>query len=538
MPPRRSTSHRPPNPARRTGEHAQLERELAEVQAQYRGLVENAVDGIFRTTPDGRFLMANTALAKMLGYDSVEQLIAERTDLEQRHYVKPGERARFRRLLEMQGLVEGFEYEAYRRDGTTVWLRDHVRAVRDAAGRTISYEGTVEDITNRKAAERLLDLRAHQQSAVARFGAAALAGGTVTDLLDCAVSLVADTLDVPYTQVLELGRDRTLRHRRGTGWNPDPGALTMPVDRHSQAGLTLISGEPIIVPDLSVANRFRPTRYLIEHQVVSGVTVIIGTPERPYGVLSAHACQRRLFTPDDVNFLQSIANLLSAAIERHRSDEMRRHLLARAISAQEDERQRVSRELHDETGQALSAILVGLRRVEDSATVADASRLARELRELTGQTVKDIGRIARALRPPLLDDLGLVPAIRRYADELGSTRGLTVTVTDDGRAPLSSAIAITIYRIVQEALTNVARHAQANHANVAIAAQGGGVRVTIRDDGVGFDVDATRHDARQPLGLVGIRERAALVGGTVRVASQVGDGTVITLDLPLHTSMG
>src|ERR1041384_6228485 len=140
MPPRRSTGHRRRNVTRITRDLAQLERELAEVQEQYRGLVEHAVEGIFRTTPDGRFLMANNALAHMLGYESVAQLMAERTDLEQRHYVKPGERGRFRPLVETQGLVHDFEYEAYRRDGTIVWLRDHVRAVRDASGRTICYE--------------------------------------------------------------------------------------------------------------------------------------------------------------------------------------------------------------------------------------------------------------------------------------------------------------------------------------------------------------------------------------------------------------
>lgn len=539
MPSHRSSSRRPLKPTPRPiSNQEQLERELAEVQAQYRGLVEHAVEGVFRTTPDGRFLMANAALATMLGYDDVPQLLAARTDLEQGHYVKPGERGRFRQLLEMQGLVQGFEYEAYRRDGTTVWLRDNVRAVRDPSGRTLCYEGTVEDITSRKQAERMLDFRARQQAAVARFGAAAMAGDKVPDLLDCATTLVAETLEVPFTQILELAADRTLTRGSGTGWKDGPRGPRIPIDRHSQAGWTVTSGEPVIIGDLTAESRFRPPSYLLDHHVISGVTVIIGAAERPYGVLSAYACERRVFTADDVNFMQSVANLVSAAIERHRSDQVRRHLLARAISAQEDERQRVSRELHDETGQALSALLVGLRRMEDSATLEDTQRLARELRHLTGETVRNLGRIARDLRPPLLDDLGLVPAIRRYADELSTARGITIAVSDGGIGPLSPVMTITIYRILQEALTNVARHSQASRAIVAISPTNSGIQVSIRDDGRGFTPHESRGDSRQPLGLVGMRERAALIGGTVTIASGIGKGTTITVDLPLQTGIG
>lgn len=122
----------------------------------YRTLVEHAVDGMFRTTPAGRFLLANHALARMLGYDSPEQLIAERTDLAHHHYVWPDDRTRFCRLLEANGVVRGFEYEAYHRDGTRVWLRDHARVVHDPDGTTY-YEETVEDISERRRGEEVLE---------------------------------------------------------------------------------------------------------------------------------------------------------------------------------------------------------------------------------------------------------------------------------------------------------------------------------------------------------------------------------------------
>jgi two-component system sensor histidine kinase UhpB len=222
--------------------------------------------------------------------------------------------------------------------------------------------------------------------------------------------------------------------------------------------------------------------------------------------------------------------------ERRRAEDMRRHLLARAISAQEEERRRVARELHDETGQALSAILVGLRSLEESPTIAAARTIARRLRDLAAVTVRDVGRIARGLRPSVLDDLGLLPALRRYAEELGDARQLTVRITDDGCNRLPPEIETTLYRIIQEALTNVARHAHAGGAEVGIARHDGRVRAVIRDDGIGFDVGTALAPTarRQALGLMGIEERAALVGGRVEITSSTGAGTSITVDLPLQ----
>jgi PAS domain S-box-containing protein len=219
------------------------ERAVRDAEAKYRELVEHAVEGVFRTTVDGRFLMANQALARMLGYDTPEQLIAERTDLTRGHYVRPEERARFQRLLAAQGMVRGFEYECYRRDGTTIWLSDHARVVRAGDG-SVCYEGTVEDITNRRRAEELLDLRARQQAAVARLGELGISTDKIDVLLDCATSLVADTLDIELVAVYERREDGTLLVRSGTGWKDGMVGSTIPGGAHSQAGRTLAAHRP------------------------------------------------------------------------------------------------------------------------------------------------------------------------------------------------------------------------------------------------------------------------------------------------------
>jgi PAS domain S-box-containing protein len=517
-------------------ERRRAETALHEAEATNRALVENAVEGVFRTSFAGRFLMANQALARMLGYETAEQLIADRTDLERQHYVRPEERLQFRRLLETEGVVRGFEYEAYRRDGSMVWLRDHVRVVRDAAGAVLYYEGTTEDVTNRRRAEQLLDLRVRQQAAVARFGEAAAAGGDLAAVLDGAAALVASTLGVEYSQILELRPDRTLLMVARAGWDPDFGPVAAAADRGSQADFTLLSGRPVVVEDGRTETRFQPPRHFSDHGVTSGITVVIGVPERPFGVLGAHSTAVRAFSPDDVNFLQAVASLLAAAIGRRRAEDVREHLLARAISAQEEERHRVARELHDETGQALTAILVGLRNVEAAVMGTPAQQIAQELRRLVAATLRDVGRIARGLRPSVLDDLGLIPALQRYAEELGSARALVVKINGDPGERFPRAVETTLYRIIQEALTNVASHAQARQAHVAIHRQTGTVQALVQDDGSGFDFDAALHATarRQPLGLIGMQERASLLGGSVVIDSRPGAGTTITVTLPLE----
>lgn len=122
-------------------------------RTDYRQIVEHAVAGIFQTTVEGQFIIANSALARMLGFESPDELIRERTDLSRQHYVKPALREEFKRLLEAQGLVRGFEYEAYRKDGSRMWISENARALKDDNGILLYYEGSAEDISNRRGAE-------------------------------------------------------------------------------------------------------------------------------------------------------------------------------------------------------------------------------------------------------------------------------------------------------------------------------------------------------------------------------------------------
>ena len=219
----------------------------------------------------------------------------------------------------------------------------------------------------------------------------------------------------------------------------------------------------------------------------------------------------------------------ATADERERT---RRELLRAVIAAQEAERARVSRDLHDDMGQALTSVLLGLGLI-DGQSDPDARQRVEELRELVADTLRRARQLAFDLRPTVLDDVGLAPALERLVADMAGRSALVVDAAVDGvpeHEGLAPEVATVVYRVVQEALTNVVRHAEASSASVAVTVSSGRLRAVVEDDGVGFG--ATRPDESY-LGLQGMEERAELVGGTVRVTSVPGSGTTVVLEVPI-----
>jgi len=232
--------------------------------------------------------------------------------------------------------------------------------------------------------------------------------------------------------------------------------------------------------------------------------------------------------------VSGVIGVVVDATERRQQEEIRSRLIKQAMTAQIEERRRIARELHDETGQALTALLVGLRTIEDSRTVAEAAELAERLRGIVAQTLEEVGRLSRGLHPSILDDAGLAAAVTHQAQEFRQLHGIAVDVRIEGldAEPLPPLLQTTLYRVLQEALTNVAKHASARSVSVRLAREDGTVQLWVQDDGIGFD--ATAHGGRRRLGLRGMRERAALLDGTVDVQSQPGTGTTITAHIPMR----
>jgi PAS domain S-box-containing protein len=219
--------------------------------------------------------------------------------------------------------------------------------------------------------------------------------------------------------------------------------------------------------------------------------------------------------------------------EIKQAEAMHRLLLEHELSAQEEERRRIARELHDEAGQLLTALLVGLRTLEDARKLADVKVQGQRLREIAAQAIDEVGRLARGLHPTALDDHGLGVALRRYVTEYTKTHNIAVDLTlgELDSSNLPSAVQIALYRILQEALTNVARHSGAKAVSIRFARLATALEVTVVDNGCGFDAKAVAVSSHR-LGIQSMRERAAMLGGTVRFISQ-GKGTKILVQVPL-----
>jgi signal transduction histidine kinase len=263
----------------------------------------------------------------------------------------------------------------------------------------------------------------------------------------------------------------------------------------------------------------------------TGLFVPLIVRDRAIGVIVAQDKQQPdpRFTDEDVRIAEAFAERAAVAIDL--SERVARDALRRVVAGQELERQRLARELHDETGQALTSILLGLKSLE-ARSDDDVRRSVLELRELVVSTLHDVRRLAVELRPKALDDFGLVPALERLAETFAEQTSVDVhleAALGDSRLPGEAETAL--YRIVQEALTNVVKHANARTVSVVLTRKGEGVVVVIEDDGRGFDPSA---DHAEGLGLLGMRERSALVGGRLSVESAPDRGTTVAVEVPLR----
>jgi len=220
-------------------------------------------------------------------------------------------------------------------------------------------------------------------------------------------------------------------------------------------------------------------------------------------------------------------------------DDANRQRATQIINAQEEERKRVARELHDETSQVLTSLLISLAVLEESITAPEARNRIADTRRLAHQTLRAIRNLSLDLRPSALDDLGLLPALRWYIKEYQQKFSLSVDFQASRlKERLPTEIETVIYRIVQEALTNVARHAQAKTVQVHVEDDAETIQVTICDDGKGFEMERYQQTLEpgqeHGWGLVGMRERASLLGGTLHITSKPGEGTTIYTSVPIH----
>jgi signal transduction histidine kinase len=235
------------------------------------------------------------------------------------------------------------------------------------------------------------------------------------------------------------------------------------------------------------------------------------------------------FNDNDVRLAETFASRAAVAVDL--SQRIARDSFRRIVDAQEVERRRLARELHDETGQALSSILLGLKSLEDQVGSVEARKAVSDVRELVVSTLHDVRRLAVELRPKVLDDFGLVAALERLTETFGAQTGIGVRFESGlpaGRLPAD--VETALYRIVQESLTNIVKHSRARNISIVLVRKPGAVAAVIEDDGEGFDAGSVRDGG---YGLVGMRERVGLLDGRLQIESSEGGGTTLVAEVPL-----
>ncbi|HEX9141382.1 MAG TPA: GAF domain-containing sensor histidine kinase, partial [Gaiellaceae bacterium] len=264
---------------------------------------------------------------------------------------------------------------------------------------------------------------------------------------------------------------------------------------------------------------------------LTGLYVPLLARERPIGVLVAHDKMGPdpRFTSADLRLAEQFANRASIAVDLSR--QVARDALRRVVAGQELERRRLARELHDETGQALTSILLGLRSVEETKSADELRSAMSDLRELVVATLQDVRRLAVQLRPKALDDFGLAAALERLAQTFSETTEMHVEFEAQlGEARLPAEVETTLYRIVQEALTNIVKHAEATRVSILLVRKAATATVVIEDDGRGFDPEDVRAEG---MGLTGMRERVELHDGRLTVESSPMSGTTLVAEVSL-----
>ena len=467
------------------------DRALQESEARFRGLFEHATLGIYRTTPAGRIILANPALVRMLGYEKFDEL-AER-NLETEGFEPDYPRTAFRERIEKEGVVQSLEAAWRRRDGSVMLVRESAWAIRGADGQVTSYDGIVEDITERKRAEEF-------------------------------TAMLKQSIDVHFDGVYWTDCGNRFIYIN------DAGCRALGYERSELMGKALSDVNPLATPE-----RLGQVWEVLRSKGVFSTESVHrrkdGT-EFPVEIVTSHvqfggreyAC----------GFARDITERKRGQRELQQSLDQVRALAGRLESIREEESQRLSRELHDQLGQALTALRLDVMSLigELPGGAQPWSEKASAIMKLADEMVETVRRLSMELRPTMLDHLGLAPTIEWAVEQFEMRTGIKckLDLAEESLA-IEPERATAIYRILQELLTNVARHASASELDVQLVKRGHDVVLTVQDNGKGMPAEEA--SSLKSLGLLGMRERALMFGGEVVFCSPPGMGTTVWVRIPV-----
>jgi PAS domain S-box-containing protein len=547
----------------------QAESDVRTSEARYRAIVEDQTELVCRFLPDGVLTFVNAAYAQYVGRPA-EVLIGDRfgptLHPEDRDRVM-GELAR----LGATGAVVTIETRSLVMAGAIRWTQWICRTLCGEDGRIAEVQAVGRDITDRKRAElalaqstRDLEVRARQQAAVARLGQLALAGADLATLLREATELLCATLGAEFCRVLErTGEGQPLLVRAGVGWPGGAEPLTVQASPGSQVEMVLRTGGPVIIEDVTADERFSDAAQFTPHGIVSGMSVAIYGREGPYGALAVHTTRRRVFTADDVNFLQSIANILADAVARGQAEADRAELLNRAQEARfaAEQANRAKDEflamLSHELRNPLAAIVNAGRLLEQPDASADRTAhlgtiVTRQSEHLTRMVddLLDVSRLASGKIVLRHEPMDLNDVVGRAIAALReSGRAARHELRVEGIAISMRGDATRVGQVVFNLLDNALKYTPPGGVvSVQVARDGDMATLRVRDTGVGIAPDILPHifglfvQARRSLdraegglglGLTLVRRLVELHGGTVSASSAgPGHGSEFLVRLP------
>jgi PAS domain S-box-containing protein len=445
----------------------------------------------------------------------------------------PDDRARIRGEIEhaiRKGGRFAYRERVVRPDGSVRIVDTIGEVVADASGQPTSLLGTCRDVTEETYATRLL--------AGGRQALEQLASGAPLDqVLETIVLTIEDTMPNVITSILLLDDDK-LRH----GAAPHlPAAYVHAIDgsrigaKAGSCGTAAFRGEAVFVDDIANDPLWDDYRqYALPYGLRACWSIPIRAREgRILGTFAIYHHKVRHPEPQARELIERAAHLAGIAIERRQLDDQLRALTDRLEAVREDERTRIAREIHDELGQALTALKLDIAWVAHrTRTLPEVTARLDDMAHMTDQILGSVRRISSSLRPGILDHIGLRAAIEWQADDFAKRTGVACAVRADvGDLQLERELATTVFRIFQEALTNVTRHANATGVDVVLRLDHGHLRLEVADDGIGVPEIAPRTSS---LGLLGMRERARRCGGDCTIRRRDPRGTIVTLSVPLR----
>ena len=486
------------------------EAELHTTKEYLENVIENSVDAIGIVDRQGRFLLWNRRAAEIYGYSFEELRSRTAFDL----YVDPVDLERMLSRLRKSDVVREYEILMKKKDRSIVPMDISISLLKDHLGCTVGSVCVARDLSERKKAEADLKRAKEKLSRYSKSLEQQVKERTrqITSILKYtpAVVYIKDR-DACYTLV-------NARHEELFGISKEDIRGKSDYDIFPKEAAEKFRGN-----DLKVLSEGRSLQ--VEESV----------PQSD-GVHTYLSVKFPLY--DENGSTTGVCSISTDITELKKAQNQLRRLSASIMTSQEKERAAIARELHDELGQALTALRMDsvwlLERA--SGTDLEASKRALTMRDLVDKTIDEIRGMALRLRPGILDDLGLIPALEWYTVEFEKRTGIECILQHMNVPNVDEVVATEAYRIAQEALTNVARHSSASHAEIKLQLDNSTLTLEIMDNGDGFslaDVEKT-----EGLGLAGMRERAGLMGGTLDIRSQPGSGTQVYCSIPMTDKMG